>query len=733
MKVQKSSRRDFMKMLGVVGGGLIVGVNLTACSDAKLPKAITSGSLVVNAFLQIREDGSVHFYLPSSEMGQGVWTGLATLVAEELNTPPESINICHGLLHADYTNTELGIQATAASSSMRVFYQPIRQAAANVGLMLRRAASQQLNVPLSSVALSNGKIAVENNEYKFSTFIKTAAVLEQVPDAPLKNEEDFIYIGKQEARLDAISKVTGEAEFGIDVDIPNLRKAVISRCPVVGGKPKYFNRQAVLDRPGVEAVFTVEHGVAIVADSYWNARSAVNSLNVEWQLPALKNYDTIAVFSEMSSAILNQEGTEAILIGEGSSALVQAENTFSAEYQLPFLAHATMEPLNCAVHIHGGECDIWVGAQSNQIARDCAARFAGVSKDKVRVHPYFLGGGFGRRAHIDFIIEAVKVAAIADVPVQLMWSREDDIRHDYYRPASVAKLTAGVDKRGQISVWRADRAGANILPYMIDDAVDVVSAGVLPLPVADWVSKRGFDVFDGLKVDEKSVEGLFEGYDVPHLEVRNYTVDPGLRVGFWRGVGHSGNAFAKEVFIDEIAIGLNIDPIEFRLQNLKSKPRMTHVVKLAAEKSAWKGPSVNGRVKGFACHESYGSRVAQVVELSVNGGSIEIHKILCVIDCGRVVTPDNVRAQMESSIIFALTAALYGSIDIESGAVKQSNFHDYPLLRLDQTPEIEVHLIDSDESPAGVGEPGLPPVAPAIANALYSATGKRFRTLPLTL
>lgn len=728
---QGVSRRGFLKMVGAAGGGLIVGINLTGCGAEPLPEAIEQSAYVPNAFLQIKPSGAVHLYLPSNEMGQGAWTGLTTLVAEELNTPPERIEVTHSGIHDDYVNPQLGFQGTGGSTAIRGFYIPLRQAAANARESLRQAAATQLAAKLSTVTVVDGQVDVAGKRYHFGEFVDQAMTLPPVTEAALKDPADFRYIGKQNRRLDNVDKCTGVAQFGIDIDMPEMRKVAIKRCPVIRGRPVSFNEQQVSGLPGVEAIVTLDNGVAVVAGSYWQARKAVDALQVEWDLPKLAQYNTEKVFAEMRDGLAREEGDEAEKRGEGAAALEQASATISAEYQLPYLAHATMEPMNCAVRIENDICDVWTGTQFTALTRDCAARYSGLPQDNINIHCTFLGGGFGRRSHLDFVAEAVQVATKSGLPVQVVWSREDDMQNDYYRPASVVKMSAGYQDDGTISVWRADRAGGNILPYLIDDMVDHWTAGVLPLSLADWISKRGYGIFENWTTDGTSVEGLFEDYDFPNMEVRNVTVDSTMRLGFWRSVGASSNTFAKEVFVDEIAAKLGMDPVALRLKNTRGNPRMANVIKLAAEKAGWGTALPEGHALGIAIQKSFEAYVAQIAEVSVENGQIKLHRMICVIDCGSVVNPDNVVAQMESCTIYGATAALYGRIDLEGGAVKQSNFHDYPVLRFDESPQVDVHIVASNEPPGGVGEPGLPPVAPAIANAVFAATGVRRRSLPL--
>ncbi|NIB42210.1 xanthine dehydrogenase family protein molybdopterin-binding subunit [Pseudomaricurvus alkylphenolicus] len=450
-------------------------------------------------------------------------------------------------------------------------------------------------------------------------------------------------------------------------------------------------------------------------------------------MAASPNSSSEEVYLDFKSALDTEEGDKAEKIGDGAQALGRADKQIEADYRAPYLAHATMEPMNCTVRIDQDRCDLWVGNQAPEMVRDVAAYYAEVHQDKVQVHSTFLGGGFGRRVSLDYVAEAVSIAKASGLAVQVVWSREDDIRHDYYRPASMARFKAALDEQGRIESWFVKRAGPNIMPYMIDDVFDTMVPGFVPDGLADWMSKRGYGLYDGILLDHASVEGLFEDYDIPNKEVRHITRDPGLRTGYWRSVGHSFGGFCKESFMDELALAADRDPVEMRLLHSQSDPNLHQVIEVAAEKSNWGQPLPTNHFHGIAAHTSFNSSVAQVAEISIERNQIKVHKVTCVVNCGTAINPDNVRAQMESGIIFGISAALFGVITLHNGQVEQSNFHDYPMVRMDDSPQIEVHIIESDEDPTGVGEPGVPPIAAAIGNAVYAATGKRLRQLPLKL
>ncbi|BFM17557.1 xanthine dehydrogenase family protein molybdopterin-binding subunit [Maricurvus nonylphenolicus] len=729
------NRRRFLTMAGITGGGLIVGVSLTNCTIAKpLPFKQRQDAFAPDAFLQITTTSEIHFYLPSSEMGQGVYSGLTTLLAEELKVAPESIQVHHAGVHSKYRNAEVGIQGTGGSSSIKGHFLSIRQAGANAREAIRQAASQQLNAPLAEIRLHQGKVYWKGQSLLYGNFVKTAGTLPVPDSAPLTPDTEFTYIGKPRVRNDALEKVTGSAVFGIDVDIPNLHYAVMLRSPVHGGTVKHFNPNQVSQLPGIKTVIPILNGVAVVATSYWQAQQAAKQLDVEWALPAkAESASSVQIKADFKHVLIKEPGIQVEESGEGKRALSRAEKIIEAEYWAPYLAHATMEPQNCTVRLTSTHCEVWAPTQIPEVAQGIAALHAGLSQEQVSIHTTFMGGGFGRRAQSDFIAEAVSIAKATGLPIQAVWSREDDTRHDWYRPASLVRLQAGLDKTGNIDCWYAKRIGPNVLPYVLDENIDGLLQGKLPETWADWLSKRGYGLFNNHISEPFSTEGLWEDYDIPHKDINHATYDPGIRTGFWRSVGHSFNAFFKESFIDELAHTTQKDPVAYRLHHAKGNPRLSKVIEQVADKAGWNQPLAEGHFHGIAAHKSFDTYVAQIAEVSIHSNTPRVHKVTCVVDCGVVVTPDIVKAQMESGIIYGLTAALHGEITFHKGAAEQTNFHDYPMMRMSEAPAIEVHIIDSKEQPTGVGEPGLPPVAAAVANAIYAANGRRLRSLPLRL
>jgi isoquinoline 1-oxidoreductase beta subunit len=733
-----STRRSFLKNLSLAGGGLIVGLPLTACASAELPNT-SDNALQPNALLQITSDNKVNFYLPRSEMGQGTYTGLSTIVAEELDIDPKSINVIHASAHEDYNNLEYGMQITGGSNSVRTHFLPLRHLAANTRLVIRQAAAQQLNLDISSIDTDNGKIVVNGKALPYGDFVNFASTLDFPEDAPLKDKSQFKYMGKSAPRLDGLAKSTGTAEFGIDVEFEGLYRAALKRCPVFGGTVKSFNGTDAQAMPGIKAVVKIHNGVAVVADHYYQAKNALTALTIEWNVP-----EKLSKFSSDSNAEDNGKGlfltalnsddsTNAFEQGEGLDGLKNTETIVSGEYWAPYLAHSTMEPMNCTAKITGDKLELWVGCQSPNVAKLTAAFYTDIPKDNVTVNSTFLGGGFGRRLGTDFVAEAASIAKASGLAVQLVWSREDDMQNDIYRPASLARFKVGLNKEGLIDTWTVKRSGPQIMPYTLDTMVDAMLPGFLPNGLVDWLSKRGHGIFDSFSVDHASIEGLYEDYDAANKSSDHVTADPGLQLGFWRSVGHSYSGFFKESMMDEIAVLQKQDAVDYRLKHLTNNPKLANTLKVAARTAGWNKPLPKGHFHGVAAHTSFSSHCTQVAEISVKDNQLHIHKIVCVIDCGLAVNPDIVKAQMESGIIYGLTAALYGEITLKDGAVQQSNFHDYPALRINETPEIEVVIIESDDAPTGVGEPGLPPVAAAVANGIFSATGKRLRSLPLKL
>jgi isoquinoline 1-oxidoreductase/isoquinoline 1-oxidoreductase beta subunit len=726
MKGLNLTRRGFLKAGGITGGGLVIGYMVTR-DGPPLPVADIEGALTPNAFLQLTPDNMVRFYFPRDEMGQGAMMGLTTLIAEELDYPLNEIEVLFAGAHSAYNNPDFNLQGTGGSTSMKVHFLPLRQVAANTRALILDAAASDLSVLRSSLNTHDAQVIAGDQAFPYAQFIETASALELPESAMLKPKTEFKYIGKEIARIDGQAKSTGTAEYGIDIEVPNMHYAMVKRCAVAGGTIKSFDAVPILGTVGVTDVVAIDSGVAVVATSFWQAKKAVAALTVEWNLPELANISSQQIKSDYQQALQDEKG-DSYSEGDITQGFTAASKIVEREYWAPYLAHAPLEPLNAVVRIENGEADLWSGTQFPGVAQGLVARYAGLPKEKVRVNSTFLGGGFGRRGVLTHITEATQTAMATNKAIKLIWSREEDIQNGFYRPASLMKIKAGIDEQGKICAWQATRVGGNLTPSVLG----VVLPGVLPrVPsgVTNLIAGAANSVFHGWSIDAASIEGLIDDYDFANKEIRHITVDHGLPLTFWRSVGHSYTAFAKETLIDELAEFAETDPVEFRKQHTQGNLRLQQVIEVAGQAmQQWQNEP--GRYVGFAAHGSFSSYVAEAAQISIENGGIKVHKVVCAVDCGQVVNPDIVRGQMEGAIMFGLTAALYGNIELENGAVKESNFHNYRILRMDAAPTVKVIIVDSDEAPTGVGEPGLPPIAPAVANAVYAATGKRLYAMP---
>ncbi len=733
MKSINVSRRRFLHTSAVTGGGLVVGLSLSGCSSAPapFPMADAAGAWTPSAFLQVLPDNTIRFYTARSEMGQGVTTGLATLVGEELDVNPLDMDIRLAGAHDDYVNPKFGMQGTGGSTSIRAHYLQLRQVGANTRALILEAASQDLGVPVSSLATDNGFVVNDESHYPYADFIATSQTLSIEADVPLKPASRFKYIGQETRRVDAVAKATGTAQFGIDVDIPDLHYAVVVRAPVVGATVRSAEATDAQNMSGVTDVFEIDNGVAVVAKSFWQAKQAAALVEVDWENVALGQLDTETLYADYAAALDAGDGVQGPDEGDVEEALSAAKTVREAEYWAPLLAHAPMEPMNATVRIDGDRAEVWTGIQFPFAVPAIVSRVANIPADNVHFYQTYLGGGFGRRGTVSHLTEVAQIAVQSSKAIQLVWTREDDIQQGPFRPASLMRIKAGVDADGNLTAWDAVRAGANISP----DSFRTLLPAAFPWigdAVAEGVAQLSETYFEKFAADESSTEGLFEDYDHVNTRVTHMTVDHELPVTFWRSVGHSYTAFAKESMIDEMAESAGMHEVAFRLRNTQNSPRLNNVIRVAGKHMAKMNPP-EGHHLGFAAHKSFHTDVAEIAEVSVENGKIRVHKVTCVLDCGQAVNPDIVRAQMEGGVIYGLTAALYGGLNLERGVIKESNFHDYPMLRMNESPEIDVIIIDSGTEPTGVGEPGLPPIAPAVANAVYKATGQRLRSLPLQL
>jgi isoquinoline 1-oxidoreductase beta subunit len=704
------SRRSFLKTGALMGGGLMLGFSLPLRNSLRAASGQSTSSFAPNAFIRIGADDGVTIIVNKSEMGQGVYTSLPMLIAEELEVDWSKIRVEPAPVDPAYNHTEWGIQGTGGSTSVWSEWERLRKAGATARTMLVKAAADIWKVDPASCQAEKGFVIHSPTRRKISygRLVEKASQMEPPPNVPLKEPKDFKIIGKARRRIDTPDKTNGKAIFGIDAKVPGMLTAVVARPPVFGGKVKTFNAAKARGVPGVKEVIQIDSGVAVIADGFWSAHKGRDALEIDWDEGPLAALST----SGMREQYLNlgkTSGAVARKEGNPETVLSKAAKQVQVEYEVPYLAHACMEPLNCLVDLRPDSCEIWTGTQFQTVDRNAAASVVGLKPEQVTIHTTFLGGGFGRRAnpHSDFVTEAAQVAKAVKKPVKVIWTREDDMKGGYYRPMWYDRVAAGLDEKENLVAWQHTIVGQSIL------------------------SGTPFDPKG--EVDPASVEGAKEiPYEIPNILVDLHTPKIAVPVQWWRSVGHSHTAFVVEGFIDEVAHEAGKDPYEFRRKLLAKHPRHNRVLKVAAEKAGWGKPLPKGRGRGMAQHESFGSFVAQIAEVSVSAkGEVRVHRVVCAIDCGKIVNLDTIKAQMESGIVFGLSAALHGEITFQNGRVEQSNFDDYPLLRLNEMPLVEVHIISSNEKSGGVGEPGVPPIAPAVANAIFAATGKRIRHLPI--
>ncbi|WLQ14838.1 xanthine dehydrogenase family protein molybdopterin-binding subunit [Hahella aquimaris] len=724
------SRRDLLRASLSAGGGLIVALQLPGC--ASLPQGMEANSLRPNAWLEVTPDNRVILTLDRVEMGQGTYTGMCTLLAEELDVDPAAIEVVFAPVDSAYEQPDFGLQITGGSTSLSSNWVRLREAGAMGRAMLVAAAAQVWNAPASSIITEHGACRLREGgpSLSYGELAELAARQPAPTNITLKSPEDYRYIGKFNQRLDASLKSFGQADFGIDVQLPDMLYAVMARPPAAGGSVRALDDREARNMPGVAAVIQVPRGVAVVADKYWRARQARDKLKIEWDAGELGALDTASVFDLYRQTLATQSGDTVRSEGDVERALASTSARVTGEYRAPFLAHATMEPQNCTVWFRDGRCDVWAPTQGPDVARAVARRECGLSAADIHIRTTFIGGGFGRRLSQDFVGEAVSIAQHFDRPVKLIWSREEDIQHDLFRPASLHRLTAALSPGGEALAWTHDIAA----PRVIDHYVREAAGAVAPTWAPQAMVRMAAGVAKMVTPDQSAYEGAEDiPYAIPHIRVRHMKADAGVPISYWRSVGHSFNAFVVESFIDELAHHARQDPVAYREGLLRDHPRHLRVLRAAAQKAGWNGPLASGRAHGVACHKSFGTYVAQIAEVSVESDAIRVHRVVCAVDCGLAVNPDTVIAQMQGGVIFGLTAALYGEITHTQGAVRQSNFHDYPVLRMNETPIIDVVLVGGDAAPTGVGEPGTPPIAPAVANAVFRLTGRRLRDLPLRL
>ncbi|MDB5395329.1 MAG: aldehyde dehydrogenase [Rhodospirillales bacterium] len=706
-KTRGPSRRALLKAAVAGGGVLLLPFHMPFGKAA----GTEAGIFAPNAFIRVNNQGKITLIMPQVEMGQGVYTAVAMILAEELDAAFDNVTLEAAPPNdALYGNPTFGIQVTGNSNSIRAFWTPLRKAGAGARAMLVQTAARTWNVDPAACRTENGQVLHDPSGRKLSygALVGPAAAMAALPpkDPPLKAVADFKLIGKPLKRLDTPDKVNGKVVFGIDAMPPGVKFATLAACPVFGGRVKNVDDSDAKAISGVRQVVVLDDLVAVVGDHMWAAKQGLRALHIVWsegpnaEISSADVWEQIRTASAKEGAVANAKGDAATALSEGGA--------IEAAYELPFLAHATLEPLNCTVHLTADACEIWVGSQVLSRAQAIAARASGLPLDKVTVHNHLIGGGFGRRLEADYVETSVRIAKHVDGPVKVVWTREEDIQHDIYRPVYRDRLSATLSD-GKIVGWKHRITGSSVLARWLPPAF-----------------QKGIDI--------DAIDSAADiPYDIPHLRVE-YVRDepPAVPTGFWRGVGPNNNIFAIESFIDELAKKAGKDPVAFRRDMLGKSPRLAAAVDLAASKAGWGSPLPARTGRGIAAQTSFGSFIATVAEVEVDEhGEIRVRRIVSAVDTGIIVNPDTVVAQLQGGLIFGMTAALYGEITIDKGRVQQSNFHDYRMLRIDQTPLIEVDLIKSGEAPGGIGETGTTAAPPAICNAIFAATGVRLRRLPI--
>ncbi len=702
-----AGRRGFM---AGSGAALVLGFSLPIAGRAatKAAAAAAGPAFQPNAWLRITPDNRITVVCGSAEMGQGVLTAIPMLMAEELDADWQQVHVEQAPVDQAYANPMFGMQVTGGSTTVRAHWEPVRKAGAAARAMLVAAAAEQWKVDPASCRTEAGQVLHASGKKLSYGALAAAAAQQKAPaNPPLKSRADFKILGKPLKRLDTPGKVNGSAKYGIDVSVPGMLVAVMARAPLPGSKPTKVDDAKAKAMPGVKAVLTIPSGVAVLATGYWAAKKGRDALAITWDQGALAGLSSDKV-SAMLAAAADDPAAVALSEGNVKDGAATATTTLDATYEAPYLAHACMEPLNCTAWVKGDEVEVWAGTQSQGPAQGILSQVVSVQPAKVKINTMLLGGGFGRRFAPDFVIDATLLSKISGAPVKLIYSREDDMAAGFYRPASVAKCSAGLDDKGKPVMLKIGVGSPSIM----------AASGFMQIPPSG--------------VDSFAMEGVADHpYDIANQLLRYGRSEPGPQVWFWRSVGHSQNIFFIESFIDELAAAARQDPFEFRRGLLGKQPRYKQVLEAAAAKAGWGQPLPAGRFRGIAVAQSFGSYVAEVAEVSVAAdGTPKVHRVVAAVDCGQTVNPAIIARQIEGAIVYGLSAALYGKLSLKDGRVEQSNFHDYPVLRMPEMPKVEVHILPSTEAPGGIGEPGTPPIAPAVANAIFAATGKRLRTLP---
>ncbi len=722
------SRRQFIKLTSVSSGAFLFGLQLPGYSPN------TKIRFAPNAWIRIDADNKITFIIASAEMGQGVVTSLSTILAEELEVDVHKINFIFAPADSAYKNPEMGVQVTGGSNSIKGFWKKLQKAGAVTRTIFIKTAAQKWKIKESKCIAKNGTI-IHPSKQEFFTY---GQLVEEAKNTPIPNEDhitlkqpiDYKLIGKSIPPLDAVAKVTGQVLFGTDIKLANMMHAAIIHSPTSDGKIVTVKHE--LD-PTIYKIVSLENSIAVVAPTYWQAAKAIKTLKITWKAGNYEQIDSRTFFKRYQDLAQSSDGTSIKDKGDADYVINSNKNkAIKVKYQLPYLAHATMEPMSCTAHLQKDRCDVYVGTQSPQGSRNAASLASGLPEENVYIHNLYIGGGFGRRSDTDFVSQAVSIAKKVGVPIKLIWSREEDMKHDFYRPASYHEVQGCLDQDGFPLAWSHKIVSSSIIEKMINNFGNMYLPKWLPDIIKSGMVSLGSGILKW-KGDPTSYEGTSDiPYQVPNHCVSLVTTDLTARIGFWRSVGHSANAFVIESFLDELASLGKKDPYHFRERLLINSPRHLGVLNKVAKLSKWKSAKSKNTFQGIAAHQSFGSYLAQVFEISIHNQKIKLEKVFCAVDCGQVVNPDIVTSQVEGGIIFGLSAAIFGEITFNKGVVEQNNYNDYPICKLNQCPSIEVEIIKSNNTASGIGEPAVPLVAPALGNAIFAATGKRIRDLPFS-
>lgn len=734
------SRRRFVKVATV--GGAAVGFGLYVGFFGEKNKSLQeswgeeTGSWTPNAWLRIHPDGTVTVRVNHSEMGQGVTTGLPTIVAEELEVEWSRVGFEIAPVEQVYRNPQMGVQVTGGSTSTSTSWDILRHAGAVARTMLVRAAAKRWGVAASDCTALKGAVlhGASGRKLGYGDLAAEAAEGEPPKEVALKEPSAYRLIGSNNPRLDIEDKVAGKAIFGIDVHLPGLLNATVIHPPVFGDKVERFDATKARSMPGVRKVLAIDGGVAVVAETFWQAAKAAEVVQVQWERSGDGGRDSEEIWKRWQTLATGEQAKELSAQGDADEAMKRAAKVIEATYRLPYQAHATPEPMNCTAHVQEGRCRIWVPTQNQESTQESAARLTGLGYADIDVETTYLGGGFGRRSTVEYVTEAVQLSQAMAAPVKILWTREEDIAHDCYRPASYHRLKAGLDSDGRLIAWRHRIVGPDPLVPNVAAMSGSMAPYALPRGLRNVAGCAGEQLLPLVLAGAGVKNGAAPlPYSVDHVRVDWVDDDPGVPTGFWRSVADGSNAFVVESFFDEIATAAGRDALEMRRELLKGSPRRLGALDLAVDKAGWGSKLPAGVFRGLAVHEFHHAMVGMVAEISVAGDRIKVHRVVCAVDCGTVINPRNVRAQVAGGVAFGLTATLLGEVTVKKGAVEQSNFHDFPILSMAEMPRVEVHLVASGEPPLGIGEVGVPTIAPAVANALFAATGKRLRKLPFRL